>query len=46
MMDNNTAVSYIDNMGEYVMILLFMNGNRLQNNKHGFQQHTSQDLKM
>ena len=50
MMDNNTAVPYINNMGELdricVMILLSTYGNGLQNNNYGFQQPTSQDLKM
>ena len=48
--DNNTAVSYINNMGELdlicVMILLSIYGNGLQNHNYGFQQPTSQDLKM
>ena len=50
MMDNNTAVAYINNMGELgpicVMILLSTYGSGQQNDKYGFQQPTSQDLKM
>ena len=50
MMDNNTAVACINNMGELdpicVMILLSIYGNGLQNNNYGFQQPTPQDLKM
>ena len=50
MMDNNTAVAYINNMRELdpicVKILLSTYGNGLQNNNYGFQQPTPQDLKM
>ena len=50
MMDNNTAVAFINNMGEldpiFVMILLSTYGNGLQYNNYGFQQPTSQNLKM
>ena len=50
MMDNNTAVAYINNMGELgpicVMIFLSTYGSGQQNDKYGFQQPTSQDLKM
>ena len=50
MVDNNTSVAYINNMGELdpicVMISLSTYGNGLQNNNCGFQQPTSQDLKM
>ena len=49
MMENN-AVAYINNMGELDlicrMILLSTYDNGQQNNKYGFQQTTSQDLKM
>ena len=45
MMDNNTAVAYINNMGELdpicVMILLLTYGNGLHYNNYGFQQPTS-----
>ena len=41
MMDNNTAVTYINNMGELgpicVMILLSAYGSGQQNNEYGFQ---------
>ena len=50
MMDSNTAVAYINNIGELgpicVMILLSTYGSGQQNDKYGFQQPTSQDLKM
>ena len=50
MMDNNTAVAYINNMRELalicVMILLLTYGSGQQNDKYGFQQPISQDLKM
>ena len=48
-MDNNTAVAYINIMGELgliCLILLSTYGSGQQNNKYGFQQPTSQDLKM
>ena len=50
MTDNHTAIAYINNVGELdpicVMILLSTHGNGLQNDSYGFQQPTSQDLKM
>ena len=55
MMVNITAAAYINNIVGWgagglvpicVMILLLTYGNGLQNNKYGFQQPTSQDLKM
>ena len=50
MMDNNTAVAYINNMRELdpicVKILLSTYVNGLQNNNYGFQQPSPQDLKM
>ena len=50
MMDSNTAVAHINNMEGLgpicVMILLSTYGSGQQNDKYGFQQPTSQDLKM
>ena len=50
MMDNNTAVAYINNMAgirsNLCDAITFDICNGLQNNNYGFQQPTYQDLKM